>query len=219
MAEGLNKTTTSQRSGGALVCGGDTTIVGFFQTAKLAFSAAHSPACAAGRASISPLRCLRRGEMNSWAIRVDAKSPMRSPGKLVTGSRPVGSFASACERVTGSRKRAQHLLVGRIEAGGSGFEENLNNAVNHFKLLWVALCEKRINALADISRVFFSLQEQKSAWGQSKTFGHGDDRVQAWHFVPTFHIPPEVSSDIASLRSAFEAEFRRLSKFSDPLCE
>src|SRR5580700_6111669 len=95
MAEGLNKTTTSQRSGGALVCGGDTTIVGFFQTAKLAFSAAHSPACAAGRASISPLRCLRRGEMNSWAIRVDAKSPMRSPGKLVTGSRLLSSESIA----------------------------------------------------------------------------------------------------------------------------
>jgi hypothetical protein len=134
-------------------------------------------------------------------------------------SRLVGRFARDCERVTGSRKRAQHPLVGRIEAGGSGFEENLNNAVNHFKLLWVALCEKRINALADISWVFFSFQEQKSAWGQSKTFGHGDDRVQAWHFVATFHIPPEVSSDIASLRSVFEAEFRRLSKFSDPLCE
>jgi hypothetical protein len=101
----------------------------------------------------------------------------------------------------------------------SRFEENLDNAVNHFKLLGVAPCEKRINALADISWVFFSFQEQKSAWGQSKTFGHGDDRVQAWHFVATFHIPPEVSSDIASLRSAFEAEFRRLSKFSDPLCE
>ena len=101
----------------------------------------------------------------------------------------------------------------------SGFEENLDNAVNHFKLLRVALCEKRINALADISWIFFSFQEQKSAWGQSKTFGHGDDRVQAGHFVPTFHIPPEVSGDIASLRSVFEAEFRRLSKFSDPLCE
>lgn len=50
-------------------------------------------------------------------------------------------------------------LVGRIEAGGSGFEEYLNNAVSHFKLLRVALCEKRINALADISWVFFSFQE------------------------------------------------------------
>ena len=126
---------------------------------------------------------------------------------------PIGSGSRAVGSAT------QHLLVGRIAAGGSGFEENLNNAVNHFKLLWIALCEKRINALADISWLFFSFQEQKSAWGQSKTFGHGDDRVQAWHFVATFHIPPEVSSDIASLRSVFEAEFRRLSKFSDPLCE
>jgi len=134
-------------------------------------------------------------------------------------SRLVGRFARDCERVTGSRKRAQHPLVGRIEAGGSGFEENLNNAVNHFKLLWVALCEQRINALADISWVFFPFQEQESARRQGKAFGHCDYRVQAWHFVATFHIPPEVSSDIASLRSAFEAEFRRLSKFSDPLCE
>ncbi|MGD1078944.1 MAG: hypothetical protein ABR881_11550 [Candidatus Sulfotelmatobacter sp.] len=91
--------------------------------------------------------------------------------------------------------------------------------MNHFKLLWVAPCEKRINAFADISWIFFSFQEQKSAWGQSKTFGHGDDRVQAWHFVATFDIPPEVSSDIASLRSVFEAEFRRLSEFPDSLCE
>jgi hypothetical protein len=82
---------------------------------------------------------------------------------IASGSRAVGSARNT-------------PLVGRIEAGGSGFEENLNNAVSHFKLLWVALCEKRINALADISRVFFSFQEQKSAWGQSKTFGHGDDR-------------------------------------------
>jgi hypothetical protein len=77
----------------------------------------------------------------------------------------------------------------------SGFEENLDNAVNHFELLRVALREKRINALPDISWIFFSFQEQKSAGGQSKTFGQG------------------------SLRSVFEAEFRRLSKFSDPLCE
>ena len=147
------------------------------------------------------------------------KPPKRWRGVSFRVAEPVGSFATDWERGTGSRKRAQHLLVGRIAAGGSGFEENLNNAVNHFKLLWVALCEKRINALADISWLFFSFQEQKSAWGQSKTFGHGDDRVQAWHFVATFHIPPEVSGDIASLRSAFEAEFCRLSKFSDPLCE
>ena len=128
---------------------------------------------------------------------------------LVIVSRLVGSFAADWERVTGSRKRAQHLLVGRIAAGGSGFEENLNNAVNHFELLWVGLCENRINALADISWLFFSFQEQKSAWGQSKTFGHGDDRVQAWHFVATFHIPPEVSCDIASLRGVFQAEILR----------
>jgi NAD(P)-dependent dehydrogenase (short-subunit alcohol dehydrogenase family) len=102
---------------------------------------------------------------------------------------------------------------------GSGFEENLDNPVSHFKLLRGALGEQRINALANVSGIFFPFQEQKTAWGQSKTFRHGDDRVQAWHFVATFHVPPEVSSDIASLRSVFEAEFRRLSKFSDPLCE
>ena len=124
----------------------------------------------------------------------------------------------ACSRVTG-KPEIGHCLSREIVVRCSGFEENLDNAVNHFELLRVALCEKRINPLADISRVFFSFQEQKSAWGQSKTFGHGDDRVQAWHFVATFHIPPEVSGDIASLRSVFEAEFRRLSKFSDSLCE
>ena len=101
----------------------------------------------------------------------------------------------------------------------SGFEENLNNAVNHFELLRVALCEKRINALPDISWVFFPFQEQESARRQGKAFGHRDYRVQAWHFVATFYIPPEVSSNIAPLRRVFEAEFRRLSKFSDPLCE
>jgi len=46
-----------------------------------------------------------------------------------------------------------------IVAAVSGFEENLDNAVNHFKLLRVALGEQRINALADISWVFFSFQE------------------------------------------------------------
>ena len=44
---------------------------------------------------------------------------------FVLTSRPVGSFASDCERVTGSLKRAQHLLVRRIAAGGSGFERTL----------------------------------------------------------------------------------------------
>ena len=101
----------------------------------------------------------------------------------------------------------------------SGFEENLDDAVNHLKLLWVALSEKRINALADISWVFFPFQEQESARRQGKTSGHRDYRVQARHFVATFHIPPEVSGDIASFRSAFEAEFRRLSEFSHALCK
>ena len=39
----------------------------------------------------------------------------------------------------------------------SGFEENLDNAVNHFKLLWVAFGKERINPFADISWVFFPL--------------------------------------------------------------
>jgi hypothetical protein len=124
----------------------------------------------------------------------------------------------ACSRVTG-KPEIGHCLSREIVVRCSGFEENLDNAVNHFELLRVALREKRINAFPDISWIFFSFQEQKSAWGQSKTFGHRDDRVQARHFVPTFHVSPEVSSDIASFRSVFEAEFRRLSKFSDPLCE
>lgn len=101
----------------------------------------------------------------------------------------------------------------------SGFEKNLHNPMNHFKLLWVALGEKRINALADISWVFFPFQEQENARRQGKTSGHRDYRVEARHFVATFHIPPEVSGDIASLRSIFEAEFRCLSQFSDPLCK
>jgi hypothetical protein len=37
----------------------------------------------------------------------------------------------------------------------SGFEKNLDNSVNHFQLLRVALGEERINALADVSWVFF----------------------------------------------------------------
>jgi len=102
-------------------------------------------------------------------------------------------------------------------AAASGFEENLDNAVNHFKLLRVALGEKRINALADISWVFFPFQEQEKARRQGKTSGHCDYRVQARHFVATFYIPPEVSGNIAALRSIFETEFRRLSEFSDPL--
>ena len=93
----------------------------------------------------------------------------------------------------------------------SRFEENLDDTVNHFKLLRVALGEERINALADISWVFFPFQEQESARRQGKAFGHCDYRVQAWHFVATFYIPPEVSCNIAALGRVFEAEFRRLS--------
>ena len=50
-------------------------------------------------------------------------------------------------------------LSRRIVAAVSGFEENLDNAVNHFKLLRVALGEERINPLADVSWVFFPFQE------------------------------------------------------------
>jgi hypothetical protein len=46
-----------------------------------------------------------------------------------------------------------------IVAAVSGFEENLNDAVNHFKLLRVALGEERINPLADVSWIFFPFQE------------------------------------------------------------
>jgi hypothetical protein len=44
-------------------------------------------------------------------------------------------------------------------AAVSGFEENLDNSVNHFQLLRVALREERINALPDVSWVFFPFQE------------------------------------------------------------
>jgi hypothetical protein len=98
-----------------------------------------------------------------------------------------------------------------------GFEENLDNAMNHFELLRVALGKERINALADVSWVFFPFQEQENARRQSKTSGHRDYRVQARHLVATFYIPPEVSGNIAPLRSIFEAEFRRFSELSDPL--
>ena len=107
----------------------------------------------------------------------------------------------------------------RTVAAVSRFEENLDNAVNHFKLLRVALGEKRINTLADISWVFFPFQEQENARRQGKTSGHCDYRVQARHFVATFYVPPKVPGNIAPLRSVFEAEFRRLSEFSDPLCK
>jgi len=68
--------------------------------------------------------------------------------------------------LTGSQKRAQHLLVGRIEAGGSGFEENLNNAVNHFKLLWVpalgGVCSLGRSTAASLSRVSLVCATQHS---------------------------------------------------------
>lgn len=59
----------------------------------------------------------------------------------------------------------------------SGFEENLDDAVSHFKLLRVALGEKRINVLADIAWVFFPFQEQENARRQGKTSSHRDYRV------------------------------------------
>jgi hypothetical protein len=101
----------------------------------------------------------------------------------------------------------------------SGFEEHFDNAMNHFKLLQAALGEKRINASADISWVFFPLQQQENARRQGKTSGHRDYRVQARHFVATFHISPEISGNIPPLCGIFEAEFCRLSEFSDPVCE
>jgi len=36
----------------------------------------------------------------------------------------------------------------------SGFEENINDAVSHFKLLLVAPGEENVNGLADVSSVF-----------------------------------------------------------------
>ena len=39
---------------------------------------------------------------------------------------------------------------GESQLEGSRFEQNLDNTVNHFKLLQVALGEERINALPDI---------------------------------------------------------------------
>jgi hypothetical protein len=99
----------------------------------------------------------------------------------------------------------------------SGFEENLDNAVNHFKLLRVARGKERINPLADVSRIFFPFQEQENARRHGKTFGHCDYCVQAWHFIAAFYISPEVSGNTPTLRSIFEAEFRGFSEFSDPL--
>jgi hypothetical protein len=104
-------------------------------------------------------------------------------------SNAICDYAETCQKVSqfGPILRARTQWVKnavyvaaecfRTVAVVSGFEENLNNAVNHFKLLWGALREKRINALADISWIFFSFQEQKRAWGQSKTSSHRDDRV------------------------------------------
>ena len=122
-------------------------------------------------------------------------------------------------RGVGAIMFAKHKEGTRIVAAASGFEENLDNAMNHFKLLLIALGKQRINALAHISRVFFPLQKQQSTGRKGKTSGHRDYRVQARHFVAAFHISPEISGDIASLSSVFEAQFRRLSEFSDSLRE
>ena len=63
-------------------------------------------------------------------------------------------------RSHGQNRKLPHYRLSRgIVAAVSGFEENLDNAVNHFKLLRVALGEERINPLADISWVFFPFQE------------------------------------------------------------
>jgi hypothetical protein len=35
----------------------------------------------------------------------------------------------------------------------AGFERNLDNAVSDFKLLWIVLSQKKIDTLADVSRV------------------------------------------------------------------
>ena len=56
-------------------------------------------------------------------------------------------------------KLTRFHLSWRVVAAASGFEENLDNAVNHLKLLRVALGEERINALADVSWIFFPFQE------------------------------------------------------------
>jgi hypothetical protein len=91
--------------------------------------------------------------------------------------------------------------------------------VNHFKLLRVALCEKRINPLADISRVFFLSNSRRVLGGKARPLAMATIVSKLGTLFPRSTSPPEVSSDIASLRRVFEAEFRRLSKFSDPLCE
>src|ERR1700691_405400 len=96
--------------------------------------------------------------------------------KLVRKCHSLGRYYAPAPN--GSRMRSTSQPSGfRSVALVSGFEENLNNAMNHFKLLWGALREQRINALADISWIFFSFQEQKRTWGQSKTSSHRDDRV------------------------------------------
>lgn len=89
--------------------------------------------------------------------------------------------------------------------------------MSHFKLLRVALGEENVNALADVSWVFFSFQEQENARRHGKTFGHCDYCVQAWHLIAAFYISPEVSGNTPTLRSIFEAEFRGFSELSDPL--
>jgi len=80
----------------------------------------------------------------------------------------------------------------------SRFEENLINAVNHFKCCGCNFVRSESMRLRYLVGLLLFPRAEEWLGGQSKTFGHGADRVQAWTLLPTFHIPQEVSSEYAS---------------------
>lgn len=75
-----------------------------------------------------------------------------------------------------------------------------------FELLGSASIQQTLNPLADIALVLLPFEGQEDAWRETKSFCHGNDGIETWHFLASFNVPPKVRSYVPALCGFFEAE-------------
>lgn len=87
-----------------------------------------------------------------------------------------------------------------------GLDQHAGEPVYEFKLLRSASVQKTLNPLADIPLVFLPFEGQEDAWRKTKSFRHRNDRIETWHFLASFNVPPKVGGYVPALCGLFETE-------------
>src|SRR5208283_4183200 len=124
-------------------------------------------------ALLSPLWSFTRWERNLCGKR----RTYRRTGLAQNGSLQLSADGVDLRQLLIHRHKLVRLASDQGAWTSSGFDDCFDNAVEEFDLLRSSLGQQRIDPLSEVTRIFFALQEQQSAWRNVQSFRHRDNGV------------------------------------------